>query len=134
MADSFWKARVYSEIGKIASTAQDQAISSNAVRLAETVTGRTKEDEKALWANYRNQSGPPDLEKIKADEAKAKQIEKWSKFIDSDLNKPVFMDIQGYVQSLGAQAKPWDIFDGIIVAVDDTAKMLTKIKQLESER
>lgn len=87
-----------------------------------------------MHENSGKQAEPPNLRKITADEARVEQIKKWTRLIDYHLNTPLFMDIQGYVQSLETQARPWDIFNGIITAVDDTAKTLKEIKQMESEK
>lgn len=93
--------------------------------------------ERKNWAMHENsgkQAEPSNLRKITADEARVDQIKKWTRLIDYHLNTPLFMDIQGYVQLLETQARPWDIFNGIITAVDDTAKTLKEIKQMESEK
>jgi len=134
MADGYWKARAFWEIAKTASSAGEQALSSEAVRLAEAAAGRMKEDEKALWAEYRNRPAPPDRGQLEALQARTKQVEKWTQFIQRDLSKPLFMDIQGHLQSLAASTKPVEIFGGISRAIDDTLAMLKKIKKLESEK
>ncbi len=134
MHGGFWKARTYMEISKIASAAREEALSANAGHLAETSGADMKEGEKTLWGNYRARPEPLDLEQIEAAAARKKRTEKWSKFIQSDLNKPLFLDIQSHIQSLAGKTKPWDMFNGFTDALKDTAAMLKKSKQLAGEK
>jgi hypothetical protein len=134
MPDTFWKARLFAEIGKIAHAAREEALFADAGHVAGTVAAVLKEEEKALWVNYRAQPAPPDLEQVEAGAGRKKQTEKWTKFILSDLNKPLFLDIQSYIQSVAGKTKPWDMFNGFTEALKDTAAMLKKSKQLAAEK
>ncbi len=134
MPDTFWKARLFAEIGKIAHAAREEALFTDAGRIAETAAAALKEGEKVLWTNYRAQPEPPELEQVEAAAERKKRTEKWTKFIQGDLNKPLFLDIQSHIQSLAGKAKPWDIFYGFTEALKDTAATLKKSKHLAGEK
>jgi hypothetical protein len=145
MADGYWKARAYGDLGKLASLMDDRKTSDHALHLANTIAGRLNEEEKKLWKHYSDPSaspvasktGPASLspEQVKAAEKKKERVEKWTKFIDSqyELNKPLYLDLQGHIQTLGTKPKPWDIFNGLTETVENIAEMLRKIRKMESQ-
>jgi hypothetical protein len=113
MTDDFWKVRAHAAIGKLAS-GQSSSLAA--------VPARAQNEEGAQAASE---------EQVKAAERMKQKVGAWTNLIDSNLNGPLFTDLQGYIQSLKAKPKAEEMFDGISGAVGVMAGMLGRIKQIE---
>jgi thioredoxin-like negative regulator of GroEL len=134
MPDNYWKARAYAETCQMASQLGDRKMSSDLQSLADGIAGRLTENDKLLWSNYQTASSLKPIAGLKTDQKQRKKTEKWIKLIDDDLSKPLFMDMQGYIQSLTTKTAPWDIFNGLIEAADKTSAMLKQINTIASDK
>jgi hypothetical protein len=140
MTDGLGKVWAYRELGLVAGRLKDRKLADRGAQQSETLAGRLNEEERGLWTRYKQQFSfsavtgtDPDPEQIKAAELQKKKVEKWSQFLAKDLNKPLYLDLSGSIQSLGTQSKSWDIFSGLTDKVVEMAAMFKKIKAMEKE-
>ena len=127
MPDDFWKARALDELASVASNGKDtsvaQTASAKAAQVAAKLTGRDKQN----WENHLSAQFP-----IGALLSGRTQVDKYAKFVESDLKDKLYTDFAGYMRDIGADQRA--ALDGSLQAVEKIVDTLRKLQDLESSQ
>ena len=131
MPDDFWKARAFDEMAAIATSGQDtslaQTSSGKALQIAAKLTG----DDKQNWENHLSAQFPLGAQVAGGG---TKQVDKYAKFVESELKDQLYADFSGYMRGIEAKSERYEVLSGTLRAAEDISEKLKKLQNLETSQ
>jgi hypothetical protein len=131
MPDDFWKARAFDEMAATATSGQDtslaQTASSKALQIGAKLTG----DDRQNWENHLNAQFPLGAQVAGGG---AKQVDKYAKFVESNLKDEIYTDFGGYMRGIESSNDRGRVLRDTLNAAQTISEKFRELQKLESSQ